>query len=285
MQTPSQSSSSEQKVIFFGILLIVMVIGFSFFRWYRSQNTASPVISTDQPAETSPNKIKRPIALSVAELDQRLNQPESNKKTTVIDTRTAKDFQTQHIIDSLNVTSETLNSALPLNQPDDFLVVLIGDGSAESIANLQTVAQKAQDDGIAATVLQGGFPAWTNAFGRTISAGDITSLVDASKVTPVTPDQAKALLDTSGNSLTVLDTRFPESFRDGHIPGAINIPLEQLEAKRSEIPSGKRVIIYNDAPVAAFKSAVRVFDLGFVGAASIDGGFTAWKDKGYPVEK
>ncbi|MEI8104049.1 MAG: rhodanese-like domain-containing protein [Candidatus Moraniibacteriota bacterium] len=285
METPPQSSSSEQKVIFFGALLIVVVIGFSFFRWYRTQHSAPPAVPTDQSAAASPNKIRRPIALGVAELQQRLNQPGNDKKTTIIDTRTAKDFQAQHIIDSLNVTSETLNSALPSTRPDDFLAVLIGDGSTESIANLQAVAQKAQDDGIAVTVLQGGFTAWTKAFGRTISAGDTTSLVDASKVTIVSPDQAKALLDTSGGSFAVLDTRFPESFQAGHIPGAINIPLEQLEAKHAEIPLGKRIILYNDAPVPAFQSAVRVFDLGFAGAASIEGGLAAWQAKGYPVEK
>lgn len=42
----------------------------------------------------------------------------------------------------------------------------------------------------------------------------------------------------------ILDVRSPEQFRIEHIPGAINIPLESLQARMSEIPKGKPIVAY-----------------------------------------
>jgi len=272
-------------VVIIGFALVILVGGWSFFRWYQSQapaiDTSHPKIDTTASAQTGN---RRDPLIRPDELQQRLSQSETAAKTLLLDARDPKSFQSQHLANSINITSDTLNGSIPSVHPDDLLVVLIGLPQDED--HLRTIALQVQRDGISAAALQGGFQAWADASGQFISAGDTSSFVDASKVTVIAPDQAKQLFDSNASGLfAFIDTRFPASFQAGHIPGALNIPLEQLESRRQDIPLGKRLILYNDAPVPAFQSAVRVFDLGFSGAQTIEGGFSAWVDKQYPVEK
>lgn len=271
-------------MVFISFVLIAIVGGWSLFRWYHaSQSSTAADQALSDAKKTTPTQTKRDPLISPDELQQRLSQPDAATKTLLLDTRDPKEFQLQHLMNSTNIGSDTLNGSIPSVHPDDLLVVLIG--TPESEEHLRTIAVQVQGDGISAAVLKGGFAAWVAASGAFISAGDTSSFVDASKVTVITPEQAKQTFDSKSPLFAFLDTRFPESFAAGHIPGAINVPLEQLENQRKDIPIGKRLIIYNDAPIPAFQSAVRLFDLGFPGAQTIEGGFTAWKTKGYPVEK
>lgn len=44
--------------------------------------------------------------------------------------------------------------------------------------------------------------------------------------------------------MTVVDVRPHEEFADGHFPGAISIPLDELEKRQHEIPDGSQVVLY-----------------------------------------
>jgi rhodanese-related sulfurtransferase len=80
----------------------------------------------------------------------------------------------------------------------------------------------------------------------------------------------------------VIDVREPDEYAGGHAPGAVNIPLGQLEDRLSEIPatedvyvicqSGRRSALATDALVAR----------GF-SATNIDGGTSAWIQAGLPT--
>ncbi|MEB3188584.1 MAG: rhodanese-like domain-containing protein [bacterium] len=43
---------------------------------------------------------------------------------------------------------------------------------------------------------------------------------------------------------TIVDVRSPEEFRGGAYPGALNIPLQSLQARLPEIPRDKPVVLY-----------------------------------------
>ena len=43
---------------------------------------------------------------------------------------------------------------------------------------------------------------------------------------------------------TLVDVRSPGEYASGHIDGAINIPVDQIRARMSEIPTGKPVVLY-----------------------------------------
>jgi rhodanese-related sulfurtransferase len=44
--------------------------------------------------------------------------------------------------------------------------------------------------------------------------------------------------------LVIVDIRSPQQFRDGHLPGAINIPLSELERRVSEFDLASETVFY-----------------------------------------
>jgi rhodanese-related sulfurtransferase len=52
------------------------------------------------------------------------------------------------------------------------------------------------------------------------------------------------LSERSGGSYTLLDVRAPEEYEEGHIPGAVLIPLSELPDRLSEIDPQKPVLTY-----------------------------------------
>ena len=82
----------------------------------------------------------------------------------------------------------------------------------------------------------------------------------------------------------VLDVRPREEYRAGHIPGALSIPLEELETRLGELPARKEVVAYCRGPYCVYADeAVRELTRhGFHARRLIDG-FPEWKRAGLPV--
>ena len=86
--------------------------------------------------------------------------------------------------------------------------------------------------------------------------------------------------------VTVLDVRPPDEFEAGHVPGAINIPLKDLEKKIKSLKLKKEVIAYCRGPycVLAF-DAVELLRKKGIAARRLETGFPEWKRANLPVEK
>jgi len=100
------------------------------------------------------------------------------------------------------------------------------------------------------------------------------------------PIQAEELLSRVRDGLvTVMDVRPPEEFQAGHLPGAINIPLADLETHLSDLDPGKDIVAYCRGPhcVLAFDAVARLREEG-LNARRLDGGLPEWKLEGLPVE-
>lgn len=85
--------------------------------------------------------------------------------------------------------------------------------------------------------------------------------------------------------VTVLDVRPPEEYAAGHLPGAVNIPLEELERRLGELPKDREVVAYCRGPycVLAWEAAARLREKG-IPARRLDGGLPEWRLAGLPVE-
>ncbi len=60
----------------------------------------------------------------------------------------------------------------------------------------------------------------------------------------------------------LLDVRSPGEFAGGHAPGAINIPVHELDTRHSELPEGKAVVTYCAAGVRSKRAADKLRKLG-----------------------
>lgn len=100
------------------------------------------------------------------------------------------------------------------------------------------------------------------------------------------PVEAAELLDRlREGSVTVLDVRPEEEFCLGHLPGAVNIPLPQLEAQLSRLPPDREVVAYCRGPycLLAAEAVSRLRQSGFT-AHRLRQGLPEWRLLGYPVE-
>lgn len=101
-------------------------------------------------------------------------------------------------------------------------------------------------------------------------------------------EEVKRRLET-GEPLLILDVRTAADFEgaEGHLPGALNLPLEQLAARLAELGTDP------ERPIALFcrtdrrsaKAAAILARHGFAQAQVVQGGITAWLDRGWPVKR
>jgi rhodanese-related sulfurtransferase/biotin operon repressor len=101
------------------------------------------------------------------------------------------------------------------------------------------------------------------------------------------PVPAKELLDRARKGLvTVLDVRPPEEFASGHLPGAVNIPIHELEKRLGELPKRKEVIAYCRGPYCLMSyDAVELLRKRGLKARRLENGLPEWRVAGLPVER
>lgn len=92
----------------------------------------------------------------------------------------------------------------------------------------------------------------------------------------VSGDEAKALVSTQGALL--LDVRTPEEFAAGHIDGATNIPVQQLEARLWSLPASKdqNVVVYCRSGARSSKAAGILKNAGYTRVVDL-GAMSNWK--------
>ena len=86
--------------------------------------------------------------------------------------------------------------------------------------------------------------------------------------------------------VTVLDVRPEEEYAAGHVPGAINVPIEKLEGYLSKLPKRKEVIAYCRGPYSlmSFEAVEKLRRRGFK-AKRLENGYPEWRAAGLPVER
>ena len=83
----------------------------------------------------------------------------------------------------------------------------------------------------------------------------------------------------------VLDVRPVLEYEAGHVPGAINIPLQELEQRLKEFDQSKEIVAYcrGSHCILAFDAVAKLRKQGFK-ASRMEDGFPEWKTEGLPVE-
>src|SRR5215211_4566634 len=105
-----------------------------------------------------------------------------------------------------------------------------------------------------------------------------------SQVEEVDPAEVREHL---GNGVVLVDVRESEEWDAGHIPGAKHVPRGYLESRiEGAAPNrDERVVLYCASGQRSALAANTLREqLGYENVASMNGGSTLWKDRGYDVE-
>ncbi len=84
----------------------------------------------------------------------------------------------------------------------------------------------------------------------------------------------KQLPDTQA---LLLDVREPSEFKDGHVEGALNIPLPQLRARLGELPGDREIWVYCAAGQRSYYALRILRQHGYSCVRNLSGGFRTYK--------
>jgi len=100
---------------------------------------------------------------------------------------------------------------------------------------------------------------------------------------PVPPEELLRRMEEG--VVTVIDVRPPEEYAAGHLPGAINMPLSELDRRIEELDANREVVAYCRGPhcVLAFDAVALLRERGLM-ASRMAGGLPEWRQAGLPVQ-
>jgi rhodanese-related sulfurtransferase len=94
---------------------------------------------------------------------------------------------------------------------------------------------------------------------------------------------------TSTPDTLLIDVREPDEYRQGHLPGSVNIPRGMLEFRISNEPQlqnlSRPIVVYCKTSGRAALSVVAMHTMGFTNVLSLAGGFDAWVAEQRPIAK
>lgn len=104
------------------------------------------------------------------------------------------------------------------------------------------------------------------------------------ETSPLDAQALKQLLD-SGEPVVVVDVRDAGDFAQGHVPGALNIPVAQIEVRLHEIISGGKKIAFICKTDRKSSKATEIALRADLNSEAVKGGMESWTKLGFPVEK
>ncbi len=99
----------------------------------------------------------------------------------------------------------------------------------------------------------------------------------------VSVDELDALL--RDRNARVLDVREDWEYRQGHVPGAIHIPLGLLGHHYGSLPRDARILVICQSGHRSLAATDLLLAQGFEGAASVRGGTAAWARSGRELDR
>ena len=101
----------------------------------------------------------------------------------------------------------------------------------------------------------------------------------------VTDISQEEFLSSPPEGALILDVRTEAEFGSGHVPGAVNIPHDELASRLSELASTDQpVVVYCRSGKRAGVASSVLLDAGYTNVLHLEGDMNAWQANGLPTE-
>jgi hydroxyacylglutathione hydrolase len=192
------------------------------------------------------------------------------KGACVLDIRSPEEFGAGHVPGAINVWIESaqFSARAGLFLPADTPIALVVGGPADLLRATQGLARIGLDE--IAGYLQFGMTDWRSNDLPVATVPQIT-VHDLATMREEQPD------------LVVIDVREPFEWDDGHVEGAVHVPMAEAVRRVAEFPADRPKAV---VCAGGLRSSTVISALGRQGVAgwyNVMGGMTAWLRAGYPV--
>jgi phage shock protein E len=129
-----------------------------------------------------------------------------------------------------------------------------------------------------------------NGFWKILIASALAISLAACAAAPsgtVSGEQLSRRIEQGNANLVILDVRTPEEFAAGHVPGARNIPHDQLPERIAELADAKNrdVIVYCRSGKRAAIAQNTLEAHGFKRIVHLEGDMLKWQEEGRAIER
>jgi len=200
--------------------------------------------------------------------------PQLRTGVAILDMRSKEDYTLKHIPGSVHLRlDDKLSTRVSAVLPPELPILLI---CAESDYRriVYSLARVGFDDVLG--YLSDSLDAW-EALGLPVTSGDVQD---------VQPSELKAMLaDPSTANTLVLDVREQWEYDEGHVPGAMLIPLGELTERIGELDPARPVAIICHSGSRSQSAGAFLSQKGFQTVYNVVGGTSRWILSGFPVER
>jgi rhodanese-related sulfurtransferase len=120
-------------------------------------------------------------------------------------------------------------------------------------------------------------------FGALVATAPFAQDLDSTKVASISAAELHERRESAAAPV-VIDVRTPDEYASGHIPGAVNIPFDQVAQRIDEIDAPHGVALYCMIGPRARKGESALLAAGYEKIFHLEGGFAAWQEADLPVE-
>lgn len=125
-----------------------------------------------------------------------------------------------------------------------------------------------------------GMPVWEERELPSVKGPNYLARVETEKIGP---RELAALIASGKDDFMIVDVRDTSEYVDGHIPGAINIPLKNFALNSGQMDKDQQIIVYCNGGGRSNKAYGKLIKMGY--KKNFQALFTDWKQAGQTVEK
>jgi hydroxyacylglutathione hydrolase len=202
--------------------------------------------------------------------------PHFQRGAGLLDTRSKDVYVQAHIPGSVHLEADLqLSNRIGFVFPPDVPVILLLSDPSEYEQVVYSLARVGYDSVVG--YLAEGLDVWEK-MGLPITSGDIKD---------VEPSELHALMQscTNGDCPVVVDVREPWEYRQGHVPGAVLLPLGQLASRLNELHPDRPVAVICASGSRSQSAAALLGQKGFKTVYNVSGGTGAWMYSGLELER
>jgi len=260
MRTEKYSTINKKQmhILGAGLFLAAIIAVFSF-----SGNLWKTLKNSEKNSDILPK-------FSYIDSDELNRTLDTNSASVIIfDIRPQNMFNASHIPNAQNALSlGNIDQYITTIPPHSTLILV---GTQTDTDTLMQAAAWLKEKGVSFSILSGGYEAWDTNSMKSVSSGDPNSPVDYTKIVFVQPEKAIEYINSPHPPL-LLDVRSPLNFKQKHMENSLNIPLSDLESRKTDIPRGQEILVYGENDLESFQAGVRLFDLRILGVKTLKGG-------------